>query len=462
MPSLVWFLSGAVLCALVARALHQRAMRRERQKSNRLAQTLRTELDIGRNAIENLGSGLTQVAESIGRDLGSISTGIESHVELISESLQSDPKAIARAGRLINTSRRLRLLGEKLVTFVGIDDLPRRPVDVRSALTSAARELDETCPHLSVSLSLSPRLPMVMGTEGAIRRAVVFLVETLCEVEPRTSRLQIRVGLDPQSQWDTRVAVELTAEIDDSTEPRVQAPGSVEGIGYLAARNLLEALGATLSFDAVEGISATCVISLASSSEPVVLPRPEEPASQSSAHDEVNRARSDRDDEATTHPGEVRAADFADESSTEAEGPTSTLEPQISGSPSPETSKPHAFGGVLVLENDPDIRELIAHELNQTGRTIVTCVDGAAARSLIQATPERFELAILEHQAHVECGTSIARLVHESSPGIRVILLGCDAATCLGDFSDANLACLPKPFGARELRAALEHAIAGA
>jgi hypothetical protein len=104
--------------------------------------------------------------------------------------------------------------------------------------------------------------------------------------------------------------------------------------GYLAARNLLESQGALLSFDHVQGLRVSCLISI--------------PAAQS---------------------GE--------------------LEAQQQG-PNPEEG--HAFGGILILEDDRSIRDMLACELRKTGRNIFTAADGASARSLLEATPERFEL----------------------------------------------------------------------
>ncbi|MCA8975214.1 MAG: response regulator, partial [Planctomycetes bacterium] len=120
------------------------------------------------------------------------------------------------------------------------------------------------------------------------------------------------------------------------------------------------------------------------------------------------------------------------------------------------TASNHHFGGVLVLEDDPELREMIAYEIRGTGRKLISSVDGASARSLIEATPERFELAIVEHDARIESGSEIARLLSERCPGIGIVLLTTQPGVGIrGLAAGARLFEIAKPFGVMELREAL-------
>lgn len=422
MPPGLWFVLGAMSASVLALASSSARRRRLDREASLQLRTLRAELDLAKRSVDHLGGDLERVSQAIGRDLAAIASATEGHADLLAERLvDADPETgrafAARAGRLLNTIRRLRLLSEKLITFAGVESLTPRPIDLRATLTSVARDLNDFAPHLTVALRTADQLPLAMARDGAIRRVTLFLVETLIEVEPRATRLTLRAGGDPQAEDEHRVVVEVCAEVENDDEVVPDEESSGERLGFVAARNLLEALGATLSFDAVEGLSATCVYSLpvapSGSLEPIVeLSRPVD-------HGEaVGRWSPD------------------------------------------STENRHEFGGVLILENDPDIRELIAHEIGPSGRAIVTCVDGAAARSLIEATPERFELAILQADAQVESGLQIVETIHAHSPSTRLLLLGRGRNGELDEAEDTLGAVrLEKPFGIQDLRRALHRAI---
>ena len=62
-------------------------------------------------------------------------------------------------------------------------------------------------------------------------------------------------------------------------------------------------------------------------------------------------------------------------------------------------AKPDVRGGtetVLVVEDEPALRQLAAHLLTRLGYTVVCADDGSSAVDLVRATPERFDLVILD------------------------------------------------------------------
>ena len=64
--------------------------------------------------------------------------------------------------------------------------------------------------------------------------------------------------------------------------------------------------------------------------------------------------------------------------------------PDMARVEAPVAAEPqHAYGGILIVEDDPAVRTVVAREMEKTGRRIFSCPDGAAARSLLLATPER-------------------------------------------------------------------------
>jgi DNA-binding response OmpR family regulator len=82
----------------------------------------------------------------------------------------------------------------------------------------------------------------------------------------------------------------------------------------------------------------------------------------------------------------------------------------------------------------------------------VSCVDGASARSLLEATPDRFEMAVLSADARVEGGCSIAALAAERIDNVRILLLT-TRPIAPGELPECGEVCvLQKPFGLQELR----------
>lgn len=53
---------------------------------------------------------------------------------------------------------------------------------------------------------------------------------------------------------------------------------------------------------------------------------------------------------------------------------------------------------VLVAEDDPVFRRVIAFTLKQSGFTVETASDGAKAREILETSDQRFELLVTDHQ----------------------------------------------------------------
>ena len=100
---------------------------------------------------------------------------------------------------------------------------------------------------------------------------------------------------------------------------------------------------------------------------------------------------------------------------------------------------------------------MLQDEVTQTGRRIVCCSDGSSARTLYHATPERFELLILEAESRREPGTKLAKEVLAKDPRVKVLLLTSTNGEDSAALARAEPRCsrLHKPFGAIELREAV-------
>ncbi|MBK8977755.1 MAG: response regulator [Planctomycetes bacterium] len=435
MPQMFWFLVGVATC-LAATLLFASVRRRTRGSAGfdevgadgigagagaeRPPGAERAELGVLRRVLDETRRDVEAVARSFGDEIASLASAIDGHSQLLAESV-ADPVGVEstliahRSRQLATAVRRLRHFSEKILSFAHVEPLPVRPLRLRSFLDEIVAEIEDWGTHYRLEAVTSEFLPDAVANHRALRSATLFLIDTLLGLESRAARLSFRCYAQITDERDTRVVLEICAEAEDCGTPHEASRAAIQ-LGYVAARNLLEAQGARLSFDELEGLSVTCFISMPARTR-VEVERPAAPS--------VARAPAE-----PVRPRARRAA----------------------------RAEPHRYGGVLVLEDDPQIREMIAHELSDTGRKLVSCVDGASARSLIEATPERFEVAILEHGARVESGRSIAELLSLRCPDVRIVLLTTAEGQLGADLAAAVLE-LRKPFGMAELRRTLEAAL---
>ena len=108
---------------------------------------------------------------------------------------------------------------------------------------------------------------------------------------------------------------------------------------------------------------------------------------------------------------------------------------------------------VLVVDDEPELRSLLAEYFGRHGFTVRTAADAAAARAAV--AEQAPALAILDINMPGENGLSLARWLRESHPRIGLVML-----TTAGESVDRIVGLelgaddyLPKPFEVRELLA---------
>jgi len=79
-------------------------------------------------------------------------------------------------------------------------------------------------------------------------------------------------------------------------------------------------------------------------------------------------------------------------------------------------------GRVLVVDDEPSIREFMADLLGGWGLEVDVLADGAAARDAVAADPQRFDLVITDQTMPQLTGLGLARVLRRLRPGLPVIL----------------------------------------
>jgi hypothetical protein len=353
------------------------------------------ELFVDRNRADRLGT----LATSIGREVADLTSSVESTAQLLIEEIDSSQLPSERTEDLAKAVRRMRFFIHKLLSFAETEPLQLGATDVTRLLVALRKELKSQSPDgLRIDVVTASALPLAMAEETSLHNALLFLVQALLDLEPRTSELCLhaRTGVDQKETPTVEIEIQVVSDVG-----RTLPPPSKEHlqIDFDAARNLLRSQGATFSLGHTPGLNATAYVCLA----------------------------------ATTRSQ-----------------PTSPFGP-------PLANDRHGFGGVLVLEDDPSIRAIVSGEVRATDRNIFACTDGASARSLFSATPERFELLILERAARLERGDQIALDAMSINPDVKVLLMsaGIHAPLEFPESYRSRLRILRKPFGIDELRLAI-------
>jgi len=108
---------------------------------------------------------------------------------------------------------------------------------------------------------------------------------------------------------------------------------------------------------------------------------------------------------------------------------------------------------ILIVDDEPDVREVLEEYLSAHGYKALTADGAAAARAIAASTP--LDLALLDINMPGEDGLSLARHLRERYASIAVVMLT-SAATVVDRIVGLELGAddyLPKPFDPRELLA---------
>lgn len=420
MDALFWFLMG---CALTLTVCLSAALIRKKRALARPAKTTADSRARSRQAAETRhyvlsdSRSLEELSASLGSDLAGLASGVEGQAQLLCETLGQPEEISQRAEQLWESVRRLRFFSEKMQSFSKVDELEMAPTNVRLLLAALALEIEDySSGCLQVELHVAPSLPFAMANAEALRVSVLFLIEGVLDLEPDSNSLILQARAEEGDNNELSVRIDIEAVLDEGFQHEDE-PAPLTRYSCLAARNLLAAQKASFTLDHTPGLNALASISL----------------------------------DATDQPHTAWSEEPIDEDGSQADG----LDGQPSNSATQRpTRATHHFGGILIMESNPTIRDMLARELAKTRRNVIACADGMAARTLFEATPERFEVLILERDSRRLRGEQLARIALAHDHRLRIVMIhpkpGIRTAPDLRDHP--GLVVLHKPFGLMELR----------
>lgn len=397
MDPLIPFLAGAALAAGIAGAISMRARRVRGEAATASAAAPAPKGRQETPATAN--QGIAPFAAAVADDVATLASGIEGRAHALVEAAASRVDVPRAAEDLLAAAGRLRTLHAKLAALAG--KTPSAPsdavTDVEALVARVSAELQAAHVGLEVRWDPPDHLPQLRTPFELAFDALATACRALLHAEHGASRLTIAAeacyaGETPQLQLEC--TIEWTrdgggASADLLADPRF-------ALDREAAERLATASSGALAFHQLRGRSARVVARWSTVA--------------------------DAGDEAAVHAAPANAL------------------------------REHRYGGALLLESDPAVRAMLAAELKASGRAVFVCADATAAGAFLRATPDRFELLIVDRNDRLH-DRELANAVRTLAPALDVLAL--DEPERALDAAWPRLRRIQKPFGVHELRRAL-------
>lgn len=359
-----------------------------------------------------------RVALTLAEDLATLVSGIEGRTHALIEAAPQRELLPAAAEGLCTAVQRLRTLQRKLVAFGRARTAIPGSTEVRALIAGLTDELLQMQLGLELSWEPPQALPPIAADQEIVRDSLLFLCAALLRAERGATHLTIEAGhgfagdaqnirLQLSLEWITET---VTADDNALNDPNLT-------LDLEAATHLIACQGGTVSISHLPGRSVRAIVHW-----PAAL--------------------------AATTPAADR------EPSALAASPIAPPQPKTVAA-----EREFRYHGALVLEADPAVRDMVTDALKASGYAVFVCSDGAAACAFLKATPQRFEVIILDHEHRLDGGDALGETIRTLVPNLKICVLvpgPTHPAT-----TRPQLHCIEKPFGVHELRRALASVLTG-
>ncbi len=116
----------------------------------------------------------------------------------------------------------------------------------------------------------------------------------------------------------------------------------------------------------------------------------------------------------------------------------------------PDTPAPEwrGAGRAIVVDDQDDVRNLVAHEIERLGFTVDSAGDAPKALSYFESDPARVSLAIVDIRLPGMDGLELARRLRQIRRDIPIVIMSAYAGpeTAVGLRAQPSTGFLPKPF----------------
>ena len=356
-----------------------------------------------------------QLSSGIAHDFNNLLTAVIGNLDLI-EASTANEQVRRWASSAMRAAKRGAKLTHQLLAFSRKQRLEPKPTSINELASGLAEMLRGTLGGtIRVELALRDGLWPALVDQNQIENAILNLAINARDAMPEGGTLTLETlnrrvdasnpvaGLEP---GDYVVVVVTDTGVGMSEEVKAKAfdpffttkdVGKGSGLGLSQVYGIAQQSGGGVGIDSIVGLGTAVRIYL--------------PRSRGASDDEADERRG------FPHPGSFRSE------------------------------------RVLVVDDDDDVRQIIATLLRARGYRVETVVSGDAALAALREGP--FDLAILDLAMPDMNGIDAARIVRSRWPDLPILFITghADAARLHGDFAED--AVLQKPFLSADLEAKL-------
>ena len=387
---------------------------RDITERNRMAEILRH-----RQKLEAIG----QLAGGVAHDFNNLLTVIMSRVDFAMDTIDPSNQAYAQVDGIRLASQRAAALTRQLLTFARRQSGEAEVIDLNDVVRNMQHMLGRLIgEHIEVELALDPDLPPVLADPDQIGQALTNLSLNARDAMPAGGRLRVataavdltassaaEIGLQPGAH--VRLTIADTGHgIRPEIRERIFEPFFTTknehgtGLGLSMVHGIVTQAGGHIRVHSLPGEGATFEILL--------------PASRAGD----SRVFDDRG-------GEV-----------------------LSG-----------HERILLVEDEPEVRDVAASMLKKFGYRVVVAADGASALELWRNATEPFDLVLSDIVMPGMSGWELGQRLRELGPWQRILFMSGYSDEVLSDHGvrESSIALLPKPFTTNELARAVRRILGG-
>ncbi|GGL06941.1 ATP-binding response regulator [Mangrovihabitans endophyticus] len=356
---------------------------------------------------------LGRLAGGVAHDFNNMLAIVLSAADVLEDMVAGNQQAIKLIGQVQRASTRASAIANQLLAFGRDSSTNPEPLDLNNLVQGC---VDMLCrllgKNIDVVAQLDPNIGTICADATQLEQILMNLVINARDAMPEGGRIRITTAAvvlgpdDPFRSPDlqpgeyTRVSVEdngtgMPEEIRSKIfEPffTTKEPGKGTGLGLATTFGIVAQAGGSIAVDSRAGVGTTFTVHL-----PVVRPSP-------------------------------------------------PVHSQVDG----ETAPLPRSGSVLVVDDEADLRDVVADMLGAAGYDVGVACSGAEAVAL--AETRRFEMLLTDINMPKMNGFECADLIREIHPRIAVVFMTAnpvEADDRVG--ANAEAAILPKPFQQRAL-----------
>jgi len=393
----------------------------ERQANARLEQRVREEVSAREAAQQRAAQAervqaLGQIAGGVAHDFNNVLQAVTGGAALIERRPDQAERVLRYARMISDAARRGAAITSRLLAFARRGDLRAESVDPALLLHDMAEIFSHTLGgSVSCTVDAPPDLPPLLADRGQLETVLVNLATNARDAMPNGGVLTLsarpeQVGVDSAASAGVAAGAYIRISVADTgvgmaasvlarvTEPffTTKEPGKGTGLGLAMAKGFVEQSGGSLSIESAEGQGTTIHLR---------LPQAGGAAAEGAATQE-----------------RVAAA---------------SLRP-----------------AVLLADDDPIVRKVLAAALEEAGYAVMPAGDGAEALALLQRSP-RVDILVSDLTMPGLDGLALIRESQALRPGLPAVLLtgyaGDGAALAIGGAVAGTFSLLRKPIAGAQL-----------